>query len=311
MTRQLLYVISWLAFLSFNVSVEGREWSDKSGHYKVKGELVAYDDQEITLKLEAKQKGRELLAFPIDQLSEADLAYLQSEEMRLEMSQADSKHSWTLRNGMKVIAKPVEYVRKNVVIQRQRGKVLVNDRLITNLPEVYQRMIPKIVEYFEKRPMPDDKAFDTWMKEQKANARTFPCEGIILEFNNKEEYAFPFFVFEDVDRKILESGYSKWVEEAEEADEKRQHSLYMQSQAAAYQQSQKEQMQVARLQLQLQAVQAGVTDMWEVWLEPKPGVRGYPLTVAVFGRNSDEASYLAMQRNPGYTVGAVSRLSRF
>ncbi len=172
-------------------------------------------------------------------------------------------------------------------------------------------MVPKIVEHFEKRSLPDEKAFDAWMKEQKAAARTFHCEGVILEFANGEEYAFPFFFFSDSDRAMFESGWSQWVASADEAEEKRQHSLYMQSQAAAYQQSQQEAMKVARLQLQLQAVSSGITDAWEVYLEPKPGVRGYPLTVAVFGRNSDEAAYNAMQKNPGYLVGPIRRLSRF
>ncbi len=123
---QLVLALPFL--LTFAADVFAREWTDKSGTYKVSGELVAFDDVEITLKLDAKQKGRELLAFPIDQLSENDKSYLQSEEMRLEMQRADAKHVWTLKNGMKVIAKPVDFIRKDVVIQRRRGKVFVNDR---------------------------------------------------------------------------------------------------------------------------------------------------------------------------------------
>ncbi len=303
-------------------SVDGREWTDKSGRYHVSGTLVAFDEVDITIKLDAKNQGRELLAIPIEQLSEADRAYLNSEEMRLEMKSNDAKQVWTLRNGLKVIARVVDYAKKDVVIQRRRGKVFVNEQLLESLPEVYQRMVPKIVEHFENKPMPDDKAFNNWVKQQGANARTFTCEGVILEFPSGQEYGFPFFLFSDADRRLLEPQWKQWqaassasdMEAAKQAEEQRQHSLYLQSQAAMYQQNQQyqqQQMQMARLQLQLSAVQAGVTDAWEVWLEPGPGVRGYPINVAVFARDSEAAAFEALRRNPGYVVGPIRKLAGY
>jgi hypothetical protein len=297
------------AFLAAAGVLPAREWTDKSGQFKVGGTLVAYDDVEITLKLDQKSKGHELLAIPIQQLSEADRQYLQSEEVKLTLDASESKHTWTLRNGLKVIAKVVDFAKQDVVIQRRRGKIFVNDQLLEAMPEVYQRMVPRIVEHFEHRTLPNDKAFQDWMKEQKANARTFTCEGVVLEFPNGEEFAFPFFLFADSDRALMEPGWQQWEKSTAEAEEQRQHSLYLQSQAAAYQQSQQQQMKMARLQLQLQAVTAGVTDMWEVYLEPGPNIRGYPISVAVYARNSEAAEINALSRNPGYVVGYARKLA--
>ena len=78
-----LLLVAALASFSAAGLLSAREWTDKSGQFKVGGTLVAYDDVEITLKLDQKSKGHELLAIPIEQLSDADRQYLQSEEVKL------------------------------------------------------------------------------------------------------------------------------------------------------------------------------------------------------------------------------------
>ena len=96
-----------------------------------------------------------------------------------------------------------------------------------------------------------------------------------------------------------------------EAERQRQHDLYVQSHAAAYQQNQQEMMQIAKLQLLMNSVSAGATDLWEVYMYPGRGVYGYPISVVVPGRNSDQASQLAMQKNPGYVVGPIRKVAGF
>ena len=63
------------------------------------------------------------------------------------------------------------------------------------------------------------------------------------------------------------------------------------------------------MQLGLLAVGSGVTDLWEVYLEPGPRVRGYPQAVVVPARDSDSASYIALQKYPGYVLGPVRKLA--
>jgi hypothetical protein len=289
------------------------EWTDSTGSYKVSGTLIAMDSAEIVIKLDKSTKGQELLAFPIEKLSEADRKYIDSDEVLQKLSGDGEKHTWKLKNGITVFGKVVDFARKDVTIQRRRGKVYVNDRPLENLPEIYRRMVPHIVEYFENKKFKDDKEFMAWVVQLKADPKTFHCEGVLLELNNGDEYAFPFFVFDDKDLQTLKPSWDKWAAAQGAAEEKqeqqRQNSLYLQSQAAAYQQQQAEQMQIARLQLQLTAVNAGLIDMWEVYLYPPAGVPAYPMTVIVSATNSSIASQIAMQNNPGYLVGPIRKVA--
>jgi hypothetical protein len=303
-----------VAVLTSHMAV-GREFTDKSGKLKVDGTLIAADDKEIVVKLDAPTKGRELLAIPIDQLSEEDQKWLQGEESQNALASAGERHSWTLRSGLTMFGKIVDFARRDITLQRRRGKLYVNDRPFENLPEVYRKMVPRIVEYFEKQTFNNDSEFQRWVVAQRAEARTFTCEGVLLEFENGDEYGIPFFFFTESDLRILKPYWDEWLaaqgaSDAEKsAEEQRQYALYLQSQAAAYQQSQEEMAQIARLQLQMTAVAAGVTSMWEVFLYPPPGVPGFPISVVLMARNSDEASQMALINNPGYIRGPVRKMA--
>jgi hypothetical protein len=290
------------------------EWTDSTGQFKVVGDLIAMDEKEIVIKLEKSEKGKELLAFPIDKLSEEDKKFLASEELASRLQSDGEKHSWTLRNGLTILGKVVAYGRRDVTVQRRRGKVYVNDRPMETLPEIYRRMIPRIVENFENKKFEDERAFLDWVLQLRGAPKTFRCEGVLIELVNGEEYAMPFFAFSEKDLKALQPGWEKWLasqgNESEMSEQHRQSSLYLQSQAAAYQmQQQAEMMQIARLQLQLTAVNTGAIDMWEVYLYPGPGVMAYPTSVVVYAANSDIASRMAIANNPGYVVGPVRKIA--
>jgi hypothetical protein len=294
----------------------GRDWTDSTGNISLAGTLVAKDEKEIVIKLDQKEKGKELLAIPIDRLSESDQKYLASDEVTRQLQIDGDKHSWTLRSGLTVLAKVVDYGRKEVAIQRRRGKIYVNDRPFDSLPEFYRRMIPRVVEHFEKIKIEDEKAFIDWVLQLKGAQTTFKCEGVLLELPTGDEYAVPFFLFTDKDLRTLQPGWEKWqatnaMAEAERAEQQRQDSLYLQSQASAYQQQmqQEESMQIARLQLQLTAVAAGAIELWEVYLYPGPGVMAYPTSVVVYATNSDIAARTAMANNPGYVVGPIRKIA--
>ena len=64
------------------------------------------------------------------------------------------------------------------------------------------------------------------------------------------------------------------------------------------------------MQLMLQAVQAGVVDLWEVYLEPGRGVAGQPQFVVVPARDSRQATQMALAKNPGYVAGPARRVNR-
>lgn len=315
--------LCYLTFLSdWCRPLQAREWKDKSGNVKVQGTLVAADPKEIVIKLDQPVKGRELLAIEIAQLSDEDQKFVTQDETAGQLKSATEKHSWSLKNGLTIFGKVVGFDRRDVTLQRRRGKLYVNDRPYENLPEIYRRMVPKIVEYFEKKTFADDSQFQDWVIAQRAEARTFTCEGVLMEFPNGDEYGIPFFFFKEMELKILEPQWDEWLaahqaNAVDDAEEKRQHSLYLQSQAAAYQQAQQkeayqqEMLQIARMQLQMQAVAAGVTSLWEVYLFPPPGVAAYPISVVVSARNSFDAGNIAGTNNPGYIVGPIRKFAGY
>ncbi len=304
----ILWIITHV--LSF-ARADSREWEDSTGLYHVMATLVAYDANSAILKVDQKAnaKSHDLIMIPIDKLSKLDREYLLSKGAELAQSGMQDAQSWTMKNGTTVVGRVVDYARKDVTIQRRRGNIYVNDRLMTNLPEIYQKFVPKIVEHFDNVELPNDKAFHDWMVKQKATPRTFHCEGVILEFENHEEYAFPFFFFSDKDLAMLQPGWEQWLAYAEDHEQKEKESFYLQSQAIAYHQNQQAQQKMAMMQFEMLAVGAGVTALWEVYLEPGPRVRGYPQAVVVSARDSDQASIMAMQKYPGYVLGAVRKVA--
>ncbi|XZE35146.1 hypothetical protein SH501x_000631 [Pirellulaceae bacterium SH501] len=313
-SRSLVFTMA-LALAPF---CSGREWKDASGLIKIQGTLLAADDHEVVIKLDQKRKEHELLAVPLENLSKEDLEYLKSQEVADQLAAEGQKQVWELANGMKVYGRLVRFVEKDVSLQRRRGRLYVNDRPIENLPEVYQKMIPNIVGHFEKKKFADHQAFDRWVAAQKSNVRTFHCEGVMVEFPNGDEYALPLFFLSPSAAKILQPSYEQWKSETQQqraeeqaVESQRQNDLYLQSQAMAMQQQQQEMMKIAKLQLLMNSVAAGVTDMWEVYLYPPNGMYGYPISVVVPARNSADASAMALQRNPGFVLGPVRKIAGY
>ncbi len=314
--RWLLAIVFVIA--PFAISTEARDWTDKSGKLKIQGTMIAADDKEIVIKLDKRTKEHELLAVAIEDLSVADQEYVASKEATDSLKADGEKHVWELNNGMKVFGRVVRFVRKDIVMQRRRGKLYVNDRPIDNWPEVYQRMVPYVVGYFEKIKFGDERQFADWIKAQQSKVLTYPCEGVMIEFPNGDEYAFPLFFLSAKATEQLRPAYERWVKdtqahaEAEYRQElQRQQELYVQSQAASFQQNQQEMLRIARLQLLMGAIATGETDLWEVFLYPPANAFGYPTSVVVPARNSQQASVLALQKNPGYQVGPIRKVAGY
>lgn len=286
--------------------VWGRTWTDSSGHYQVEAELIAFNENQVVLK----RSDGHLLVVPIDRLSQNDRDYLQSKEGDEARKAADVVQTWTMVSGMKVLGKVVDYARRDVTIQRRRGKIYVNDRVFDNLPELYQKSLPRIVAHFEQIDLPDQKAFEAWVLTLRGAPRTFTFEGVVLELENGDEYSVPFFFFSDEDRKAVQAGWERWLAAEKDRVKQEQETFLLQSQAQAYQQDRKIDREIAMMQLQLQAYQAGIFDLWEVRLFPQRGTAGPPLCVVVPGRDSRSAVAQALQLNPGYSAGPVSRVSR-
>jgi len=293
-----------------------RDWSVRSGTYKLQGTLVAFDDEQVVIKLDDAKKlhGNELVAILRTDLSEADAQFLASNEAGTtgeEDRSAQSAQTWTMKSGVTVVGRVVDFARRDVTIQRRRGKVYVNDKAYANLPEIYQRILLRVVAHFENQKVESVQDLNQWVRTLKGQSKTYTCEGVILELNNGDEYGVPFFLFSDRDLAVLQPNWQQWVASAD-AEAQQEHALYLQSQAEVYQQEANDraavQNRVAIAQLQLLAAATTVLDLWEVYLQPGPGAMGYPIAVVVPAVNSQAAAVAASSQNPGYIVGPIRKV---
>jgi hypothetical protein len=302
---QRLLNLAVLVCLSATAPAWGREWTDVTGRFTVEAELVAFSAETAVLK---KKEGGELVAVSIERLSDDDREYLQSTKAH-EDAHGEDKQLWTLRNGLQVPGRVVAYGRKEVTLQRRRSRIYVNDRQFENLPEIYQRMIPKVVGHFEEQEIEDRAGLQQWILRQRGQPRTFVCEGVILELENGDEYAVPFFFFSDKDQEFLRPGWDQWLAAHEKQEEKADHDLYVRALAKEYHRDRQVDRQIKMMQLELLAVNAGVVDLWEVALLPQPGSRVPGRFVIVPARNSLQASQAALMKFPGHVVGPIRRVN--
>ena len=79
--------------------------------------------------------------------------------------------------------------------------------------------------------------------------------------------------------------------------------------AAARQHDAQVRREIAMMQLKLQAVEAGVTSLWEVTLYPDRGNNSPPQWVVVPGRDSRQATANALAQNLGFVAGPVRRIA--
>ena len=276
-----------------------REWSDASGKYKLEADLMARNDSAVVLQKEDKS----LVMVAIEELSEADQKYLESEEAS--PSQEAATQKWTLKNGLSFKANVVEYGQRDLTIRRRRSEIYVNDKRFDNIQPVYQKMIPKIVSHFEKVDLENLEDLEEWAKKLRGNPKTYTCEGVLFEHENGDLYAVPFFLLASEDNKKLQPGWRAWKSEENSREE---YNLAMRASAMQRQQTQQTLQDVTRLSLQLQAYGAGAFDLWEVTMVPPRG--GMPVTVVVPGRDSRQATVRAKAKYPAYGVGGVAKQRR-
>ena len=286
-----------------------RPWSDKSGEYELEADLVSFDDEVVVLR----RGDKELAALAIADLSDADREFLKSQEAKDAAAKAfAAPQEWSLRGGQTVKGKVVDFADRDVTIDRRRGRIFVNDRLMNNLPEFYRDLVPQIVAHQEKLPLADGRALRRWLIDQGDKPHLFHVQGVVIEDENGDEFAVPFFLFSDADLKLLQPGWDEWLAAHSKQDYESEddHGFLLRSLAAARQQDQELQREIALMQLTMQTIQAGVTSLWEVTLYPAAGQGGPPLWVVVTGRDSNQATVAAMNQNPGYVAGPVRRVSR-
>ena len=162
-----------------------------------------------------------------------------------------------------------------MTVQRRLGRVYVNHKWFDKLPKVYRSIVPYIVGHFTKTKIDGEKGLEKWLLTQKGKPRTFRCQGLLMELDDQQLYCIPFFLFSDDSIKSLKPGWERWLEASEDEEWRERESFLLRAQAKAYELHQQQQLrQIQRLQLNLQAYDAGLVDLWEVKMFPPSGVHG-------------------------------------
>lgn len=287
-----------------------RIWTDATGQFSTEAALVDFDSHHVVLK---KHSGA-LVAVPIDKLSKEDQDYLHSKAANEAAEQhAAGNRTWTLRDGHQFVGHVVKYGRAKVVVRRQLGRILVNEKPFEKLSKAHQYVLLKVVEHFDNVPIPDYKALEAWAVKQRGETREFDCEGVLMQVDNGEQVAVPFFLFSPKDEQFLRPGWEDWLAAEAKADtasqaelaKKEQAELFLRARARDYQRD-----QAIQRMVELTAVSAGLVNEWQVLLLPGPGVGGWPVQAVVPARDSQTARMAAMRQYPGYVATQVVRINR-
>lgn len=296
-------------FLATGRDCQGRTWSDSSGTYTLEAELVLFNDQSVVLK----RADHQLVVIPLADLSDADRDYLKTQEaLDLRKRAEERPATLKLKDGTEIAGRIVDFAQRDLTLRRWRGNFYANDRKLENLPAFYQQLLPHIVANFESLRTVDLSGLQDWMVRQRGRPRTFHLEGVLIEANDGDLYAVPFFLLPDSDRALWERYWQNYqaTQKDDRTAETANLGFLLESLAAARAEDALVDREIAELQLQMQAVEAGLTSLWEVTLYPGPTIRGWPQWVVVPGRNSRAATIAALEQNPGYVAGPVRRVTR-
>ncbi len=102
-----------------------RQWTDSTGKHAVEADLVLFDDETVVLK----KDNHDLVAVPLAKLSNDDQQYLKKKEVR-DVVRRDGQQlqTWSFRGGRKAVGRIVDYVQKDVVLERRPGNLYVNGK---------------------------------------------------------------------------------------------------------------------------------------------------------------------------------------
>lgn len=290
--------------------VLGREWSDVTGRHKFEGDIIAASEATVLVR---GRKGT-LEAYVVEQLCEDDQQFVANYlDSRKDETDPERMQTWKSRDGLQFRGRVTGYGSREVVLSYVSGTIRVNNKPIHEIDQIYQKMIPLIVAEFDDDSVTDEKSLRLWARKLRGKQTAFTVDGVRMRLENHEEIAIPLFLFSDEERTVLEQGWDTWKAESSKEEERHRESFLAEASAAEYQRNREAEartnQQIQLMQLELMAVNAGITNVWQVQLFPRPGVRARPMVVVVPAGNSAQASALAVQKYPGFVPGAVRQMN--
>lgn len=295
-----------------------REWGDKTGQFKVEAELVAVDDTLVVLKT-AKNN---LLAVRIDQLSDKDREFVSSTSARESIEKlyaASSQPTFTLTDGTVIKGVVTGYGVFPLVVQRKNAIVMVGETEYKELVPAYRAIVPEIVGHFEASELKSYEDLEKWLKD-KVGPHRYDIQSATIQTNEDGTVQIPLFMFSPADRHELDAGFARWkalhssklnVESKDRYG--RDEALRL---AAISRYRNQERLESIResnyriMQLELLALNAGLTEYWEVSLQ-SPNAYLPSVSVVVSARDSFTAESIARSKYPTFTTNYVRKLAGY
>tara|TARA_R110002049_G_scaffold50370_2_gene142997 strand:+ start:68367 stop:69275 length:909 start_codon:yes stop_codon:yes gene_type:complete len=296
-------VLCILVVLGVTPHAHARSWSDTHGQFKIEAEAIGYNETTVVLKTAS---GR-LLAVELSELSAEDQAFVKSKQAdSTTKPSADEMQTWTSKDGLKFRGRVLAYGKKLLAVQRQLGKVFINDQPFSRIDQLHQKLILKILSHLENENLEDERQLQAWAKGLGADVKTYPLEGVLMELESGDIIGVPFFLFAQEELSILKPGWEYWLAHSDDDEARNREDLMIQSTANEYQRDRQNRQQIEMLKLGMLARATGLITIWEVMLR-RPGDGGRTMSVMVQADNSDIASQMVQQQYPGFKIVGVRR----
>lgn len=289
--------------------LQAREWKSAKGDLTIDGEMIAHDGKLVVIK---KPTG-ELAAMELKDLSSEDQEFVHSTEAdQAKPKSADEMQTWTTKDGMKIRGQVMAYGSKEVVVQRNLGKVYFDGKEFSTIDNLHQRVILRVMSQLENTKFEDQKSLEQWARNTlRGEPRRYKLDGVLMHLESGDEVSVPFFMFSPEDLKILQPGWELWQERKESEESREKESFLMRAAAMNYQRDRAEQRQIEMIKLDLLGAATGVVDIWQVGIMPRQGVIGRPTSVMVAAQNSQAAVARVLAGHPGWEVVGVRKASRY
>jgi hypothetical protein len=282
-----------------SLRAEVREWTDVTGTITQRGELVDFDDTLVVLK---KGDGR-LVALKLEDLSEADRAYLATREAKREVDEAASPdRTWKLLDGTEIHGRVTSYGWHDLVIERRAERILIDGTPAETLTPLHLELVPKIVAHLEQKPTIGNMQNVESLVIANRGPLRYRLEGVVLETPQGDVFTVPFFLFSQRDLRVLEPGWKEFLAAVEDEQRQREQSTMLRALANEYQRQREIDHQIQMLQL--------TRDWWDFWSVTLIAPNGLVTSVMVPGRTSLQAQLAALEQCPGCRIGPTYRIPK-
>lgn len=229
-------------------------------------------------------------------------------------SEAEFDSTWKIKGSTDLMGRLIGFGTQRLTVRLRESEILVNGQPIAELPPAYQATIPHAAAQATTRPVDSFKQIVDLLTAGGGSLNVV-VEGVQLKLVSGEVITVPPALLTEEDAKLVTPSFQRWKaaqqstvtdDVREEVD--RRERLMMDSYASYRGGVAEPPRKLTMLQMQLEAADAGVTDMWEVALYP-PNAHEYPRTVIVAGENSRIARIRAKRDFPDWRVGPVRKRS--